>query len=50
MEEYESEVICPLALDPVESDLDDGVKANYAPFGVALKGLDVTKEDSGWRP
>lgn len=47
MEEYEREVLYPLATEQVEIDLDDGVKVNYPKFGAALKkipGLDV-KED-----
>jgi type II restriction/modification system DNA methylase subunit YeeA len=47
MEEYEREVIYPLATEKKEIDLDDGVKVNYPKFGKALKkipGLDA-KED-----
>ena len=47
MEEYEREVLYPLATEQVEIDLDDGVKVNYPKFGKALKkipGLEV-KED-----
>ncbi len=47
MEEYEREVLYPLATEQVEIDLDDGVKVNYLKFGAALKkifGLDA-KED-----
>lgn len=47
MEEYEREVLYPLATEQVEIDLDDGVKINYLKFGEALKkipGLDA-KED-----
>lgn len=47
MEEYEREVLYPLATEQVEIDLDDGVRANYPKFGTALKkiqGLDA-KED-----
>lgn len=47
MEEYEREVLYPLATEQVEIDLDDGVKVNYPKLGVALKkivGLDA-KED-----
>jgi hypothetical protein len=43
MEEYEREVLYPLATEQVEIDLDDGVKVNYPKFGAALKkivGLD----------
>ena len=47
MEEYEREVLYPLATARVEIDLDDGVKVNYPKLGEALKkivGLDA-KED-----
>ncbi|HMW39641.1 MAG TPA: BREX-1 system adenine-specific DNA-methyltransferase PglX [Saprospiraceae bacterium] len=47
MEEYEREVLYPLATEQITIDLDDGVKVNYPKFGAALKkipGLDV-KED-----
>jgi hypothetical protein len=47
MEEYEREVLYPLATEQVEIDLDDGVKVNYPKFGAALKkipGLDATDE------
>jgi hypothetical protein len=47
LEEYEREVIYPLATEQVAIDLDDGVKANYPKFGTALKkipGLEA-KED-----
>lgn len=47
MEEYEREVLYPLATERVEIDLDDGVKVNYPKLGEALKkivGLDA-KED-----
>jgi len=43
LEEYEREVLYPLATEQVEIDLDDGVKVNYRKFGAALKkiaGLD----------
>ncbi len=46
MEEYEREVLYPLAARQVEIDLDDGVKVNYPKLGGALKkvvGL-VSKE------
>jgi hypothetical protein len=47
MEEYEREVLYPLATEQVEIDLDDGVKVNYPKLGKALKkipGLEA-KED-----
>lgn len=40
MEEYEREVLYPLATEQVEIDLDDGVKVNYPKFGKALKRID----------
>lgn len=43
LEEYEREVLYPLATQQIEIDLDDGVKVNYVKFGSALKkiaGLD----------
>lgn len=47
MEEYEREVLYPLATEQVEIDLDDGVKVNYPKFGKALKkivGLDAEED------
>jgi len=47
MEEYEREVLYPLATEQLEIDLDEGVKVNYAKFGEALKkipGLDAKEE------
>ena len=44
LEEYEHDVLYPLATQQIEIDLDDGVKANYPKFGAALKkvtGLEV---------
>ena len=37
MEEYERDVLYPLATKQIEIDLDDGVKVNYPKFGTALK-------------
>lgn len=37
MEEYERDVLYPLATKQLEIDLDDGVKVNYPKFGSALK-------------
>ncbi|OSQ35817.1 BREX-1 system adenine-specific DNA-methyltransferase PglX [Thalassospira sp. MCCC 1A01428] len=48
MEDYEREVLYPLATEQVEIDLDDGVKVNYPKLGAGLKkivGLDA-KGDS----
>ncbi len=39
MEDYEREVLYPLATEQVEIDLDDGVKVNYNKFGEALKKI-----------
>jgi hypothetical protein len=47
LEEYEREVLYPLATEQVEIDLDDGVKVNYPKFGAALKKIPglAAKED-----
>ncbi|MCK4829824.1 class I SAM-dependent DNA methyltransferase [bacterium] len=37
LEDYEREVLYPLATNQIEIDLDDGVKVNYNKFGKALK-------------
>lgn len=37
LEEYERDVLYPLASERIEIDLDDGVKVNYNKFGTALK-------------
>ena len=39
LEEYEREVLYPLATKQLEIDLDDGVKVNYVKFGSALKKI-----------
>ena len=47
LEEYEREVLYPLATKQVEINLDDGVKFNYLKFGAALKkipGLDANED------
>ena len=36
VEEYERDILLPLAQQRLEIDLDDGVKANYPKFGKAL--------------
>lgn len=44
LEDYERDILYPLATEQVEIDLDDGVKVNYNKFGAALKkipGLEV---------
>ena len=37
LEDWEREVLFPLASEKIEIDLDDGVKHNYPLFGKALK-------------
>ena len=47
LEEYERDVLYPLASRQLAIDLDDGVKANYPKFGAALKkipGLEASDE------
>ncbi|QMU74588.1 BREX-1 system adenine-specific DNA-methyltransferase PglX [Streptacidiphilus sp. PB12-B1b] len=47
LEEYEHDMLYPLASRQLAIDLDDGVKANYPRFGAALKripGLEATDE------
>jgi hypothetical protein len=39
LEEYEHDVLYPVASRQVAIDLDDGVKANYPKFGAALKKI-----------
>lgn len=39
LEDYERDVLYPLATQQVEIDLDDGVKVNYPKFGTALKKI-----------
>ncbi len=39
LEEYERDVLYPLATEQITIDLDDGVKANYPQFGNALKKI-----------
>lgn len=48
LDDYERDVLYPLATEQLEIDLDDGVKVNYLKFGAALKkitGLDAKEED-----
>lgn len=48
LEDYERDVLYPLATEQVEIDLDDGVKVNYLKFGAALKkipGLEAKDDD-----
>ncbi len=47
LEQYEHDVLYPLASRQLAIDLDDGVKANYPKFGAALKkipGLEASDE------
>ncbi|ESQ75036.1 BREX-1 system adenine-specific DNA-methyltransferase PglX [Asticcacaulis sp. AC402] len=47
LDKWERDVIFPLATQKIAIDLDDGVKANYPKFGVALKvikGLEAADE------
>jgi len=47
LEEYEHDILYPLASRQLAIDLDDGVKVNYPKFGAALKkipGLEVSDE------
>ncbi len=47
LEEWEREVIFPLAQAKIEINLDDGVKRNYPLFGAAvkpIKGLEAADE------
>jgi type II restriction/modification system DNA methylase subunit YeeA len=47
LEEYEREILYPLATQQISIDLDDGVKVNYLKFGAALKkipGLEAKEE------
>lgn len=47
LDEYEHDVLYPLASQQIAIDLDDGVKANYPKFGAALKkipGLEASDE------
>lgn len=39
LDDYERDVLYPLATKQVEIDLDDGVRANYPKFGEALKKI-----------
>lgn len=48
LEDYERDVLYPLATEQIAIDLDDGVKVNYLKFGPALKkitGLDAKDEE-----
>jgi hypothetical protein len=48
LDEWERDVVDPLARRKIEIDLDDGVKANYPKFGAALKfikGLEASDDE-----
>lgn len=48
LDDYERDVLYPLATEQKTIDLDEGVKVNYLKFGAALKkitGLEVKEED-----
>ena len=48
LEDYERDVLYPLATEQKQIDLDDGVKVNYLKFGAALKkitGLEAKEEE-----
>ncbi|ERI35656.1 restriction endonuclease [Arthrobacter sp. AK-YN10] len=46
LDEYEHDVLYPLASQQVQIDLDDGVKVNYPKFGAALKKIPGLEADS----
>jgi type II restriction/modification system DNA methylase subunit YeeA len=53
LDDYEREVLYPLATRQIEIDLDDGLKVKYLKFGPALKkitGLDAKEDGKKWRP
>jgi len=39
LDEYEQDVLYPIATRQISIDLDDGVKVNYPKFGAALKKI-----------
>lgn len=47
LDEYEHDVLYPLATQQVQIDLDDGVKANYAKLGAALKKIPGLEASNG---
>jgi hypothetical protein len=47
LDEYEHDVLYPLATQQVQIDLDDGVKANYPKFGAALKKIPGLEASDG---
>ena len=47
LEDYERDILYPLATEKISIDLDDGVKVNYRKFGDVLykiKGLEAKEE------
>jgi len=46
LEEYEHDVLYPLASRQLAIDLDDGVKSNYPKFGAALKKVPGLEDDA----
>lgn len=47
LEEYEHDVLYPLASQQLSIELDDGVKANYPKFGAALKKIPGLEASDG---
>ncbi|MFE4381233.1 BREX-1 system adenine-specific DNA-methyltransferase PglX [Streptomyces cyaneofuscatus] len=47
LEEYEHDVLYPLATQQMQIDLDDGVKANYPKLGAALKKIPGLEASNG---
>ena len=47
LDEYEHDVLYPLAAQQVQIDLDDGVKANYPKFGAAVKKITGLEASDG---
>ena len=47
LDEYEHDVLYPLATQQVQIDLDDGVKVNYPKFGAALKRIPGLEASDG---
>ena len=43
-EEYERNILYPLATERKEIDLDDGVKVNYLKFGKALRNIGLKEK------
>jgi len=45
LDEYEKDILYPLATQKIEIDLDDGVKVNYGKLGKALQTIPGLKDD-----